>query len=89
MACSYCARATPRLMAAAAAACSVALRLDHGNVVVDPGVVIALRQVERFLIGCDSIIEDLLQRILPANLKVILRQTGLFGEPLDSRGRRR
>ena len=59
------------------------LGLSDGNVIAHAGVVLGLVVVERFLIGRHGFVEDLLQHVLAANLKVIFRQAGLLGEFLD------
>jgi len=58
------------------------LCFHHRDLIRDPGLVLRLIVIERFLIRDDRIIEDLLQGILPAELKIEHRQAGLFTQAL-------
>ena len=57
-------------------------RFDDRNVIAGAGVVRALVGVERLLVGVHRLVQDLLQHVLPANLKVVLGQRGLLGQLL-------
>src|SRR5712664_107941 len=57
--------------------------LNDGDVVVDASVIEPLRQIESLLISDHGIIENLLQSILTADLKIVLGETGLLGQALD------
>ena len=58
------------------------LRLDNRYLIVNAGVIAGLLELQGFLVGFHCVIEELLQRILAANLEEVLGQAGLFGEPL-------
>ena len=53
---------------------------DDGDLIAGPGIVRTLRRIQRLLVGGDRLVENLLEHVLAANLKVIFGQTGLFGE---------
>ena len=89
IACSYCARAMPRLIAADCALLQSCLRFDNGDLVANAGVIGSPHSFERFLVGIHCVIEDLLQRILAANLKEVFVQGWLVRSAVHSQGRPR
>jgi hypothetical protein len=56
--------------------------LNDGDVVVDASVIEPLRQIESLLISGDGIVENLQERILTADLEIVLGETGLLGQAL-------
>ena len=56
------------------------LRFDDGDLVGDAGLVLRFVVIEGLFVGDDRIIEDLLQGILPAELKIEHREAGLLAE---------
>ncbi len=57
------------------------LRFDERNLIVHAIVIASLFAVDSLLVGVNGFVEQLLQRILAANLKVVFGQAGLFCEP--------
>ena len=58
------------------------LCLSDGLRAVDPGFHQSARQLERLPVGLDGAVIQILERILPAEFEVILRQGGLFRQAL-------
>ncbi len=82
MACSNCARATPRLAACGLGVLQGVLRFDDGDLVVDAGLVASAGDVERLFVGLDGGVVEILQRVLAAKLEEEEREVGLFAEAL-------
>ena len=57
-------------------------RFDDGDLIGNAGFVLRPGVVERFLVGLDGIVVELLQRILAADLEEVDGQAGLFGQSL-------
>ena len=81
IACSYCARATPRLVSADCAFCKVFSASTTEISVPTPGLVLRPRAVQRLLVVRHRLVVDRRQRVLPANLEEVLRQARLLAQP--------
>ena len=73
-ACSYWARNETHIDGRRLRRIQMCPRLDHRNVVADPGVIRALCHIQRLLVGIHGLLQELLQLILSADLEEVLRQ---------------